>query len=322
MANPRQRLLRNSNSGIVVTTSPGVPGIEETSRALIDSVARQDLVDVAGDVLEHGLQVTIQAGILKDVPIIGALIKILDAGAHVRDALFSRKLFEFLWYVGRGVDAQQREEFVNQMYEDPATRKRVGERLILAIDRLDDFAKSRLLANAFAARLRGEIKLREFDALVTVIDRLMITYLDEYRQVYWLQNTYLEAFTDRTGQLQNCDLLSQVQKGGVPGTFSPTRLGELFFTKVVPVGIAEVRADFISSLVNMPSMEALTELRYTIVECDFTEVQELIARLTDSEFLHLKVLGPQINRENNEWVLRRIGQNRYQRFWEEPHTGQ
>ncbi len=301
-----------------MTTTPDTPGIEETSHALIDSVARSDLTDIAADVLERGFHVLADSEVLKDIPIAGVLLKLFEAGVHIRDALFTQKLFQFLLHVGNGVSEEARQKFADEMDADPGTRKRVGERLLLAIDRLDDLGKARFLANAFSARLRGEIKLREFDALVTVIDRVMLTYLDEYAQVYWLQNTFLEAFDDRTAQLQNCDLLSQSRKGGVPGTFKPTGLGDLFFNKIVPQDLPRLRADFAMSLASMPVIEELAEERYTSIVCNRSDVEEVLSELTDADFLGLKVLGNQINRKENEWMVRRIGAYQFQRFWETP----
>jgi hypothetical protein len=282
----------------------------------MDSVARSDLKDVAADVLDHGFQVLVDSEVLTDIPLVGVLLKVFEAGVHVRDAVFTRKLFQFLWHVGAAVSEEERQKFAKEMDEDPETRKRVGERLLLAIDRLDDLGKARLLANAFSARLRGEIKLREFDALVTVIDRIMLTYLDDYAQVYWLQNTFLEGFGDRTAQLQNCDLLSQSQTCGVQGTFQPTGLGDLFFKKVVPPDLEKLRADFAMSLPNMPVIDEIAEARYSSIRCNRADVETVLAELTDAEFLGLKLIGNQFNREHNEWMLRRIGPHQFQRFWE------
>jgi len=60
--------------------------------------------------------------------------------------------------------------FSSEHLSDPKKAKRLGDAVVLLLDKLDDLAKSAMLAKVFAALVRGKIDVGTFRRLAAAID--------------------------------------------------------------------------------------------------------------------------------------------------------
>ena len=96
-----------------------------------------------------------------------------QAGFDVRDYLFLKKLVRFLVAL-QEVEAEDRRDFQKRIEEDKGFRKRVGENVLLLLDRADDMAKPDLLGKAFLAFLSGAVTFEQFSRMAAGIDRCLL----------------------------------------------------------------------------------------------------------------------------------------------------
>ncbi|MBE9197903.1 MULTISPECIES: hypothetical protein [unclassified Nodularia (in: cyanobacteria)] len=122
-------------------------------------------------------------GFLKEIPIFGWFVKSYGAVINVRDRLFLKKVANFLYGTSR-VPEQEREKFQNKMESDSIFSQKVGESLVLLLDRHEDFEKSLILGKIFAGYMKGAIDDVTFSKLANIIDRAFISDLKNLENYY------------------------------------------------------------------------------------------------------------------------------------------
>jgi hypothetical protein len=152
---------------------------EEGIFSLISNTGCQDAVAALA---EAGIDQLVADGFLRDIPVIGSVIGVLRAAGGIRDLLLAKKLGRFL-QVFQEIPVQERDEYSERL-NDPSDRQRLGEMILLILDRLDDMEKPDLVAKIFRSFLLGEIDLRMFRLLAGAIDRLPIQYLPDLLSFY------------------------------------------------------------------------------------------------------------------------------------------
>lgn len=183
-------------------------GLEES---VVASIELHDLADTLTDLAEAGLDQLFDDGVLRDIPILGTLARLRKTVGAIRDFIFVRKVVRFLIRLGRVPDSE-REAFVAQL-GTKLERRRLGETLVLLLDRLDDMDKPEMLARLFAAHVKGRYDLATFRRLSTALERLPLPMLPSLRHFYE---------PERVGFTIGGDDLAQLAATGLVGfRFSP-----------------------------------------------------------------------------------------------------
>jgi hypothetical protein len=200
-----------------------VPGED----SVVDIVA-SDAIDIAADLGEITLDRFLDDGFLKDIPFVGTAVKLYRAGVGIGAFLFTQKLLRFLGQLAE-VPKAEREAFARRLDQDRDQKRKVGEHLLLLLERQDEMRKPALLARAFQAYIRGEIDFAQFQALGAVIDRC---FFDDLTQLAPPGNRarYQGGAALR---LQSCGLVEvrvvpSVPHPQAPNEYETTDLGDLF----------------------------------------------------------------------------------------------
>lgn len=150
----------------------------ELGNSLIKSAGSTELSDASVEALDIAVDALMDDGILKDIPIFGWAVKAIKAGQNIRDAIFLRKIAMFLKGVS-GVSADEKREFTEKIENDVNHRQKVGENLLLLIDRHERIEKSLLLGRLFAAYMKNELSNEGFMRLSAALDKAIIEDLEE-----------------------------------------------------------------------------------------------------------------------------------------------
>ena len=126
------------------------------AESMLESVARSNLRDLASQFAEMGLDSVLDPGIVRDVPIVSTIVALTSSIMAVRDRMLVKKILAFFAAI-ESVPEDTRRKQIDFLASNPRERQRVGETLMLLLDRLDDFDKPELLARAFSAYLRLQI---------------------------------------------------------------------------------------------------------------------------------------------------------------------
>jgi hypothetical protein len=137
--------------------------------SLTRSVATESLADLLGKVSETALDSVLEAGILRDIPVIGVITGMMKAGRDMRDSLFLRKVAIFLKEMSQ-TSAEDCAKFVAQFDSDEKQHE-FGQAILMLLDRSEDMNKPRLIAKIITAHIQEHIDAAKTMRLCAIVNR-------------------------------------------------------------------------------------------------------------------------------------------------------
>ena len=157
-------------------------GNHNLENSLVEVIGDSGFFDLLSDAGEIILDDSIQEGLIKDIPIIGTIAKLYKTGVGIKGYIFVKKLTKFVTAL-KDIPSEKREEFSNKINKDKQLKKKVGEQLLLILDRLDDMDKPYLVAHAFEAHMRDLIDYETFHRLASAIDKTFLPDLKSLKSI-------------------------------------------------------------------------------------------------------------------------------------------
>jgi hypothetical protein len=155
------------------------PEVDSVGIAILKGACNAESKDVAIDLSQFGLVELLGETALKEIPVIKGVVACFKVPLAIRDQLFLRKVARFLAAVP-DFTATEREDFIAGHLADGEKAAKLGETLVLVLDRLDDMEKPHMVAHVFAAFVRGKITFDVFRRLATAIDLGALDDLKEF----------------------------------------------------------------------------------------------------------------------------------------------
>lgn len=174
------------------------------STSLIQTISKSELPKLVTDYSEIELDSVLDDGIVKDIPIIRSIVGLYKTTITIRDRIFMKKILLFLGKL-QDVDPAKKIKFIEKIEADEKFRDRLGENLLLILDRLDDYEKAQLLAIIFKAYILNGIDYATFRNLARSIDRAMIEDLKNLSNYYENLSSVEDDIKQR---LYSCDLVA------------------------------------------------------------------------------------------------------------------
>jgi len=198
---------------------------------LIDTMKSPCLEGITTDFSEIILdQLTGANGAVKDIPIIGSIVKIIKLGLTVKDVIFLKKLGKFLWHL-KDIPTVKRIELIEKLEKDSKSKANYGEKIILLLERADDFEKPKFMANAFKAYLNGKISYSQLQKINFAIDHLYIGDIEEFESFYHNPKHPMDDSTHQNLALCGLAYLLQLMDGGT--NLKINEFGNLFAKNVL-----------------------------------------------------------------------------------------
>jgi len=104
--------------------------LTDVGESLEVSVAKDDLLDIIGDLADLPLERLLDMG--ESIPVVSSLLKGIKATIAVRDAIFLEKVIVFLRTVGK-IPTKERIRMVEKIQADPKYRQKFGKFSIKAL---------------------------------------------------------------------------------------------------------------------------------------------------------------------------------------------
>ncbi len=190
------------------------------------------LPDVAAELGEIVLDRFMEEGLLKDIPLLGTMVKVASTIRSISNLLFLKKVHRFLTRLDE-ISQRERITFAAKLDADGQERARVGENLFLLLERLNDMRKPDMLGKACSAYVRGELSFRQMQVLNAAIDRLDIPYLGDLADFYGGPSDSYAPETEALQHLAYCGLAtvffgSGAALRGKRGGYQQNEIGKLF----------------------------------------------------------------------------------------------
>jgi transposase len=149
---------------------------ESIADSLTKTITAPKRLELPAQVLEFSIDQVLDAGLLKDIPLVGWIAKGYSTVKSISDTIFLNKIVRFLFTLEK-LDTEEREACRIRMRDDNQYRRRVGEHLILILDKLDNLQKAEILAKCFKFFLDGDIDHDRFMDLAHVVERASLADL-------------------------------------------------------------------------------------------------------------------------------------------------
>ncbi len=141
------------------------------------------LVEAALENVEAIIDAATQDEVIKNIPFVGTAAKLLKAAGAFRDRMFAAKLSRFFQHLGE-VTPEAREKITQKMAASPDEAMKVGQTVLLVVEKITAFDKAQILAYVFIAYTQGHIGAKDFLRLCDAIDQAFIYDLKDLLGVH------------------------------------------------------------------------------------------------------------------------------------------
>ena len=150
-------------------------------KSLRETITKSDLATVITDLGEIGVDSLLDDGVLKDIPILGSVLKIGKTFGTVRDYYLAKKILAFLNELS-DLPQIERDKLISKLENDKKYESSVGGQLLELLSRIDEESKPTLIAKAFKLYVQEEINYMELQRVTYAIERFQVCDIDEFRK--------------------------------------------------------------------------------------------------------------------------------------------
>ena len=151
---------------------------------IFKSVKSEAITELTSDILETGLNLITDSGLLKEIPVFGIGFKSYNLYQKTTEYFFIKKILKFLFEL-KEIPLSDRIKFINELETKDATSK-AGEKLLITLNRLNDDEKSTFIGKLFKRTIIGELEYQDFNRLTHIIDNAYIEDLKLLKNNYHL----------------------------------------------------------------------------------------------------------------------------------------
>lgn len=148
---------------------------ENLENSLFETLAGNSF-ELSGDIAELTVDQFIENDLLKEIPFFSVFYKSIKTAQGIRDALFAMKVYKFIKEFQK-IKEIQKSKFFDKITSDRKERIRVGQTLIMILDKIDDVDKTELIANLFAAYIKSDLTKSEFIQLCSIVEKAFLENL-------------------------------------------------------------------------------------------------------------------------------------------------
>ena len=156
---------------------------KDISVSLIDSIKKSELSSLAPDLIEIGFDKLLEDSIIKEIPVIRTFQAVYRTVITISDKMLIKKIILFLNRVN-DLPKEEIDEFYSRLENDPKFKMEIGEKILLILEKSDDYGKSYMLAEIFKNYIKGKIDYATFQLLCNAINTTFIIYLKNLKEYY------------------------------------------------------------------------------------------------------------------------------------------
>jgi hypothetical protein len=189
---------------------------------------QKNSLEIVTDIIETGLNTLSENEFVKNFPVIGNIIKVGLTVKSINDRIFLAKLSNFLFNLDK-INKKEKKSLINLLEFDEKKKSKIGETLILIIDKLNSFEKPLLISDCFASYLKNEVSFEDFNRLCNAIEIGNIYDLKEFSMESVSQNVLDKLLNTGLTKISK-NAFGQTQSGGtlVELSIKKSELGEKY----------------------------------------------------------------------------------------------
>lgn len=134
-------------------------------------------IEIGLDLGEAVLDASLSDDIFRDIPIFRTVFNLAKIARSVSDRIFAAKIRKFIFHLPT-ITAEEHSKVIQNLDSD--SKHRIGEIIVLSLNKIDDLEKARYIASVFAFYAAGKCQLRSFRAFMHAITDSFILDLDDF----------------------------------------------------------------------------------------------------------------------------------------------
>lgn len=142
-----------------------------------------DLSSLLKDYSEIIIDSFIEEGVIKEIPIIGTIIGLVNFSNSLNQHFTTKKLCKFLIQLDK-IPIEKRRRKINEINSSNKYASSVGETILEILDKIDTDGKPELIGRIFAACIEERIDYKTFLKISYVIRSIFYLDLIELRELY------------------------------------------------------------------------------------------------------------------------------------------
>lgn len=168
---------------------------DDLETSLINVLIGDNFKEIIVEASEVTLDSFLSDGVLKEIPFLGVLYKSIKAAKGLREAIFAKKVYKFLSEL-KSISQEQREEFIFKLEDNKEYKSKVGEKIIVLLEQLDDIDKSTIIGSLFKYTILKEITYDDFLRLSSIVQRAFLPDLNRLNLAHNLSKETEEHFVN------------------------------------------------------------------------------------------------------------------------------
>lgn len=153
--------------------------LENIDASFSETIRNSDLKEVTLDFAENFMDSFLEEGVVKDLPIIGALVGIGKIAINFKDKLFLKKIIYFLSGINH-ISVEKRRKMIDEINETEKQKIKVGEKLVYILDKCDDHITAKYISQFFSALLENKISYQDFLKGSRIIQNIFLSDLEYF----------------------------------------------------------------------------------------------------------------------------------------------
>jgi len=142
----------------------------EIDKSLIRTIGENGAQDILSDMGELTLDSIIDNDTINQIPIIGTLRSVYKITNSISDYLFVQKLLKFLKEL-ESLSTKEKNRMKTKILKEEKFGKKVGETLLVIINKIDDNDKPKIIAKIFKAYINNEIDFQHFLKFSQIVNK-------------------------------------------------------------------------------------------------------------------------------------------------------
>lgn len=146
--------------------------------ALLDALT-DNSIELTTEIGELTIDQFIDNEFLRDIPFFSLFYKSFKTINGLKEALFAMKVYKFLKEF-EAIKLDDKQNFAQKISSDKKERTKIGQTLIIILDKLDELSKTQMIAKLFGAYIKSELTQSEFIHLCSIVQVSYLDYLLEF----------------------------------------------------------------------------------------------------------------------------------------------
>lgn len=165
---------------------------QNLGEALETTLVKPELHELIRSYGEVALDSMLDEGVLRDIPILSTIRGAYAFYRSIQDVRFAKKVMSFLISM-QELTQEEREHLLSKIENDRHYGEKLGETVIDLLLRIDGTYKAKIVAEAFKAYAKGEIKYEELCRVNSAVERSLLIDLDCLQELANMKDGLIEA---------------------------------------------------------------------------------------------------------------------------------